>query len=114
MNVQTSGRGWSLRSGMQSHVATLASSDDLGHLLVGGEGYARRMSDEERRPIPEVLPGQVINPLPEGWTPMEVFVLIKCMDEGGDSAWSFRTTNPLNLEEQLGRLPSRWRPSSAS
>ena len=35
---------------------------------------------------------------------MEAFVLVKCMDEDGDSSWSFRTTNPLNLEELLGAL----------
>jgi hypothetical protein len=74
-----------------------------GHSLED-DGYARQMSDEERRPIEEVLPGQAIHPLPEGWTPMEAFVLIKCMDGGGDSAWNFRTTNPLNLEEWLGAL----------
>jgi len=62
------------------------------------------MSDEERRPIEEVLPGQAIHPLPEGWTPIEAFILLKCMDDDGDSAWSFRTTNPLNLNELLGAL----------
>ena len=72
--------------------------------MPGGAGYARRMSDEERKPIEEVLPGQSIHPLPDGWTPMEAFILVKCMDEGGDSSWSFRTTNPLNLEELLGVL----------
>jgi hypothetical protein len=62
------------------------------------------MSDEKRRPIEEVLPGQSIHPLPDGWTPLEAFVLVKCMDEGGDSSWNFRTTNPLNLQELLGAL----------
>ena len=62
------------------------------------------MSDEERRPIEEVLPGQGIHPLPEGWTALEAFVLVKCMDDNGVSTWSYRTTNPLNLEELLGAL----------
>jgi hypothetical protein len=62
------------------------------------------MNNEERRPIEEVLSGQSIHPLPDGWTPMEAFVLVECMDEGGDSSSSFRTTNPLNLQELLGAL----------
>ena len=62
------------------------------------------MSDEERKPIEEVLPGYSIHPLPDGWTPVEAFVLVKCMDETGVSTWSFRTSNPLNLEELLGVL----------
>jgi hypothetical protein len=62
------------------------------------------MSEIERRPIGEVLSGQTIHPLPDGWTPLEAFVLIKCMDDDGDSSWSFRTTNTLNLEELLGAL----------
>ena len=62
------------------------------------------MSDEERKPIEEVLPGFSIHPMPDKWTPIEVFVLVKCMDDDGDSAWNFRTSNPLNLEELLGVL----------
>ena len=62
------------------------------------------MSDEERKPIEEVLPGYSIHPLPDGWTPIEAFVLVKCMDGTGVSTWSFRTSNPLNLEELLGVL----------
>ena len=59
---------------------------------------------EPRRPIDEVLHGFEIHPLDEGWTPLEAFVLVKALDEDGDSTWSFRTTNPLNLEELLGAL----------
>jgi len=62
------------------------------------------MSDEERKPIEEVLPGFSIHPMPDRWTPIEAFVLVKCMDDDGDSAWNFRTSNPLNLEELLGVL----------
>jgi len=62
------------------------------------------MTDDEHRPIEVVMPGQTIHPPPDGWTPIEAFVLVKCMDETGDSARSVRTTNPLNLEELLGTL----------
>jgi len=31
-------------------------------------------------------------------------VLVKSLDETGDAAWSFRTSEPLNLEELLGAL----------
>jgi hypothetical protein len=72
------------------------------------------MMEEERKPIEEVLAGHSIHPLPEGWTPLEAFVLVKCMDEGGDSAWSFRTTNPLNLEELLGALTVQVKAVNAS
>jgi hypothetical protein len=62
------------------------------------------MPDNERQPIGEVLAGHLIHPLPDGWTALEAFLLIKCMDDDGDSSWSFRTTNALNLEELLGAL----------
>jgi hypothetical protein len=62
------------------------------------------MADDERVPVEQVLPGFALHVLPDGWTPMEAFVLLKCLDEGGDSTWSFRTTNPLNLQELLGAL----------
>jgi len=31
-------------------------------------------------------------------------VLVKCLDEEGDIAWSFRTSEQMNLEELLGAL----------
>ncbi|MBB4765611.1 hypothetical protein ACFQFC_15465 [Amorphoplanes digitatis] len=62
------------------------------------------MSDDVRIPIGEALPGFALHPLEAGWTPLEAFVLIKCLDEDGGHSWSFRTTNPLNLEELLGAL----------
>ncbi len=62
------------------------------------------MTDEERIPISDALPGFKLHPLEDGWTPLEAFVLVKCLDDDGDHAWSFRTTNPLNLEELLGAL----------
>lgn len=61
------------------------------------------MSDD-RIPVEHVLPGMGLHPLPDKWTPLEAFVLIKCMSDEGDSTFVFRTTNPLNLEELLGAL----------
>jgi hypothetical protein len=37
----------------------------------------------ERRPIDEVLPGFRLHPLAPAWTPLQVFVLIKSLDEDG-------------------------------
>ena len=62
------------------------------------------MAGDDRIPIGEALPGFMLHPLKDGWTPLEAFVLVKCLDDDGDHSWSFRTTNPLNLEELLGAL----------
>ena len=62
------------------------------------------MSDEPRLPIEEVLPGFRLHALDEGWTPLQAFVLVKSLDDEGDVAWSFRTSEVLNLEELLGAL----------
>ncbi len=51
-----------------------------------------------------MLPGLEVHPLPANWTPIEAFVLIKCLDEDGDSSWSYCTTHRLNREELLGVL----------
>ena len=59
---------------------------------------------EVRVPIEQALPGIQLHPLPEGWTPVEAFVLVKAIDETGTSTWSYRTSNPLNREELLGVL----------
>lgn len=61
------------------------------------------MSDE-RVPIDEALPGFKIHTLDEGWTPLQAFVLIKALDDEGHPVWSFRTSEPFNLEELLGAL----------
>jgi hypothetical protein len=60
--------------------------------------------DEIRVPVADVLRGLEIHPLEAGWTPVEAFVLVKCLDETGETAWSYRTTNRLNREELLGAL----------
>jgi hypothetical protein len=65
---------------------------------------AEETKGEERQPMAEVLPGQSIHPLQPGWTALEAFVLVKCLDESGRSSWVYRTTNPLNREELLGAL----------
>ena len=52
--------------------------------------------------------GFVIAPLPEGWTPLEGVVLVKCLDDEGRSAWAFRTTDGVNDEELLGALLVRY------
>ena len=59
---------------------------------------------DERIPVADVLPGMGLHPLPNGWTPVEALVLIKCLDEGGASSWVYRTTAPPNREELLGAL----------
>jgi len=62
------------------------------------------MGEDERIPIEQVLPGHRLHPLDEGWTPLASFNLVKCLDEDGDVAWSFRTSEQFNLEELLGAL----------
>jgi hypothetical protein len=39
-----------------------------------------------------------------GWTPPWAIVMVKCLDEAGRATWSFRTSEPVNLEELLGAL----------
>ena len=46
----------------------------------------------------------MLHPLPPGSTPLQAFVLVKSLDQDGQSAWSFRTSEPMNLEELLGAL----------
>ena len=62
------------------------------------------VNDETRKPIAEVLPGFSLHSLEDGWTPLQAFVLIKSLDEEGETSWSFRTSEQLNLEELLGAL----------
>ena len=45
-----------------------------------------------------------LHPLPEGWSALEAFVLVKCMADDGKTSWSYRTTHRLNREELLGAL----------
>ena len=66
--------------------------------------HAVSVPGEERRPIGEVLRGFAVHPLEHDWTPLQAFVLVKCLDEAGEPAWVFRTSEELNLEELLGAL----------
>ena len=62
------------------------------------------MTSDGRIPIAEALPGFKLDPLAEGWTPLQAFVLVKALDAEGESRWCFRTSEKLNLEELLGAL----------
>lgn len=62
------------------------------------------VESDERVPIAEALPGFKLHPLEDGWTPLHAFVLVKALDDDGDSRWTFRTSEKLNLEELLGAL----------
>jgi hypothetical protein len=66
------------------------------------------MSDRDplpdNQPIGEVLSGLTLEPLPAGWTPTGVFVLVKCIDEEGDPSWVTRVEGLDNDEELLGSL----------
>lgn len=55
-------------------------------------------------PLPDLLPGLRFEPLPAGWTPLQAFVLVKCLDEDGDPAWCERGSDDINDEEFLGAL----------
>ncbi len=50
------------------------------------------------------MAGMTLHPLPEGWTPVEALVLMKCLNEDGHSVWVYRTTAVPNREELLGAL----------
>lgn len=66
------------------------------------------MSDEPRLPIADVLGTSLeVHALPDGWTPLEGVLLVKCLDEEGHASWAFRTTGGLNDEELLGVLTVR-------
>jgi hypothetical protein len=107
--------------------AGLAAAATLNPQVLGSnprgrtQGYTRRLltrpyssstrerivsetDSESRKPIQEVLGGLEVHPLQSGWTPIEAFLLIKCLDADGKSSWSYRTTNQLNREELLGAL----------
>jgi hypothetical protein len=68
---------------------------------------SEQSEQEGRRPIERVLAGLQLHPLPDGWTPLEGIVLVKCLDEEGHPLWAFRTTGGLNDEELLGVLTVR-------
>lgn len=61
-------------------------------------------SDDALVAIGEVLPGQRLHRLERGWTPVDTYVLVKCLDEEGQVRWSYRSSPAVNLEELLGAL----------
>jgi hypothetical protein len=93
------------RHHVSRYVEATASRDVTGitetHSLVRHSGI---VSDDDRQPIDDVLPGFKLHPLSPGSTPLQAFVLVKSLDQDGQSAWSFRTSEPMNLEELLGAL----------
>ena len=63
------------------------------------------MSTEYGKPLSAVVgEGFEVPPLPDGWTPLDGILLIKCLDEEGHSSWAFRETQGLNEEETIGAL----------
>jgi hypothetical protein len=40
--------------------------------------------------------------LPEGWTPLEAVVVVKCLDEGGEVKMFHTATESINSWEALG------------
>src|SRR4051794_19424768 len=72
---------------------------------IGGPSRdADPVSEEQRRPIGEVLGGLGIHPLSEEEEAVEAFVLLKVRTKNGDTSWSYRTTGEPNREELLGAL----------
>ena len=63
--------------------------------------------DDARIPLGEVMPGFGLHPLPSKWTPLEAFVLVKCLDDEGEGTWVYRTTHRPNKEELLGALTTQ-------
>lgn len=55
----------------------------------------------------DLLRGLHFEGLPDGWTPVDAVVLVKCFDEEGLPTWAFRTTDGMNDEELLGALTIR-------
>ena len=70
----------------------------------GPDGLYGAAMTEARIPVAEVLAGMALHPLQDGWTPVEAFVVIKCLDAQGKSTWVYRTTSAPNREELLGAL----------
>ena len=82
------------------------------------------VSQSERLDVAEVLPGLQLRPLPDGATWAFAFLVIKLVDEEGDTAWAYSTSAAPNREELLGalvvhvdvyrkELVSRWEESDA-
>ena len=62
------------------------------------------MTEDDRIPIEQALPGMSVHPFDDGEVPLSAFVLVKVLDADGSPSRSFRTTEPPNREELLGAL----------
>lgn len=45
-----------------------------------------------------------LEPMPEGWTPLEAFAVIKCLDEDGEVALLTRSTEGIRSWDAVGML----------
>ena len=63
--------------------------------------------EHKSKPIGDVLRGLEIPELQAGDTPLEVFALVKVLDDTGHASWSLRTTSAANEEELLGALTAQ-------
>jgi hypothetical protein len=43
-------------------------------------------------------------PMPDKWTPIEAFAVVKCLDENGEVALLTRATNGISTWEAVGML----------
>ena len=48
--------------------------------------------------------GLEAEPMPEGWTPLEAFTVLKCLDEDGDVALLTRSTDGVRSWDAVGML----------
>lgn len=51
-----------------------------------------------------VLNLELAGGLPEGWVPVDVVSVVKCLDEDGDTALCVRTSGTLSTWEIIGML----------
>lgn len=58
----------------------------------------------ERVDSAEALRGIEIGKLPEGFVPLGVVAMVKCLDVEGEACWLFRASDGINDMEILGAL----------
>lgn len=51
-----------------------------------------------------VLKLELVGDIPEGWVPVDVVSVIKCLDDDGDTALCVRTSGTLSTWESVGML----------
>lgn len=62
---------------------------------------------DERVPVAEALASLEMPPLPTEWTPQAAIIIVKCLDEDGETTWAHRVTPGLEDEEIIGSLVVR-------